>query len=225
LPAVPDWLAAAGFRDEDLNSIVNTRLRLRIPERDPQTGQVVMENGQPKLRPLAVTDQYVSARDIYENNDRRYNWGDAVCPQDEDEDEAREQCVSTTLAARVARLNFTAQPSLAASYGLMQVMYVKALEVGWKGVDGKRNPSLLFDTEENLRKGSGSVEPGSMLLQRLFGELYPGGVIFGDYQHFLTTFKKTYSRYNPWESLYENDIVPKSPEFHPISDHPVLEVQ
>src|SRR5579875_3901868 len=48
--------------------------------------------------------------------------------------------------------DFTAQTSLAASYGLLQIMFETAYEGGFRG-----NPTDLFDTQANLAAGKGSM--------------------------------------------------------------------
>lgn len=56
---------------------------------------------------------------------------------------------------------WTAQTSLAASYGMMQVMYVTAIDAKWAGTTaGAKNPTYLFDTTANQSTHGGSVELG-----------------------------------------------------------------
>ncbi len=62
----------------------------------------------------------------------------------------------------LARINFTAQTPLAASFGLMQTMYVVAAELQWSTTTGRRNPSLLFDTTANTADGGGSLAVGTL---------------------------------------------------------------
>ena len=111
-------------------------------------------NGAPiPIRPLDVCPTLcVSAREIFENNDGSQNWSDPryVGPVDWWDD------------AHLKLLEFTAQTPTAASYGLMQVMYVKAKELGWQSSTGARNPSLLFDTAANLAAGDGSIKAGTL---------------------------------------------------------------
>jgi hypothetical protein len=89
----------------------------------------------------------VSARQIFEDNDGTQNWSDP-------------KFVGSTDwwdPTRLAMLEFTAQTPLAASYGLMQTMYVKAKELNWVTNDGRRNPALLFDTPANWKIAAGSI--------------------------------------------------------------------
>jgi hypothetical protein len=43
----------------------------------------------------------------------------------------------------------------------MQEMYVVAAEFGWSTSDGRKNPSLLFDTPANIAAGGGSLAVGT----------------------------------------------------------------
>jgi hypothetical protein len=74
---------------------------------------------------------------------------------------------------------WTAQTGLAASYGLLQVTYVTAIDtLQWKGVDGgDKNPSYLYDTAENLKIHGGSVELGAELVKQAAIELHEQDVI------------------------------------------------
>lgn len=107
------------------------------------------------IRQLTEDDHSVSARNIYEQNDARQNWSKSNPKW------AAEAKLNPAL------LDFTAQTGLAASYGLMQIMYPTAVSLmHWK--DGDRpgqmpaiNPSRLFDTPENLAAGDGSLVLGA----------------------------------------------------------------
>lgn len=73
-------------------------------------------------------------------------------------------------AGRVDRLQaspFTAQTPLAASYGLLQVTYLRAVERAWTGADGPKNPSALFDTPANVAAGSNSLLFGTREVRRV----------------------------------------------------------
>jgi len=64
--------------------------------------------------------------------------------------------------ADLAKIDFTAQTTIAASYGLMQTMYQVAAELEWKTFSGQQNPSLLFDTPANIAAGGGSLAVGTL---------------------------------------------------------------
>jgi len=93
----------------------------------------------------------VSARQIFEANDARQNWSDPRYVGGTDWWDSQ----------HLAMLEFTAQTPTAASYGMMQVMYVRAIELKWKTTDGRQNPSLLFDTAVNSAIGGGSIAIGT----------------------------------------------------------------
>jgi len=94
----------------------------------------------------------VSSRQIFEANDAKQHWSDP-------------KFVGSTDwwdAAHLKMLEFTAQTPLSASYGLMQTMYVRAMDLSWVTTDGRRNPALLFDTAQNTLVGGGSVAIGTL---------------------------------------------------------------
>jgi len=93
----------------------------------------------------------VSARQIFEANDGKQNWSDPSYVGNVDWWDNQ----------HLAMLEFTAQTPTAASYGLMQTMYVRAIELQWQTTDGKQNPSLLFDTPANTNIGGGSLSIGT----------------------------------------------------------------
>jgi hypothetical protein len=82
------------------------------------------------------------------------------------------------LLADPAEVDFTAQTTIAASYGLMQVMYTTAIRpMGWTGLKVTPacdptdcNPRYLFDIPANLQLGGGSIEIASSLLRKGFIE-------------------------------------------------------
>lgn len=112
--------------------------------------------------PITDRDELVSAREIYEVNDPAHHWS-RFSP-------ARAQAVRRNPEV----LNFTAQTPIAASYGFLQIMYATAIApMRWGGVNGRRNPSLLFDTEQNVESGGGSVVLGSGYLRRIFSRANP----------------------------------------------------
>lgn len=99
------------------------------------------------LRPIDVCpDLCVSAKDLMTSNDTNYqNWTDHADFNPDDPGD-------------LATIDFTAQTTIAASYGLMQLMYVTAIDGGWQTTDGRRNPSLLFDNPPEL--GNWRWKPG-----------------------------------------------------------------
>jgi hypothetical protein len=109
------------------------------------------DNGQEiGIRPTDICPAAcVSAKEFVLNNDDSQNWTDYAAFDINDPSD-------------LAKIDFTAQTPLAASYGLMQEMYVVAAELNWKTTDGRQNPSLLFDTKANTDIGGGSVAVGTL---------------------------------------------------------------
>jgi len=207
------------FLQQDMDAVVGIqKYKVQIPERDPETGELVLdpETKLTRIRLLRADDRYVSARDIYRFNDHVYHWSRYV----------RNKKV---LAARVGQLDFTAQLTLAASYGLMQVMYVTAIQEGWSGTDEGQNPSFLLDTPENLLAGGGSLEPGSRYLARLYkarnGDVAASSPTFSGHAALQRAFQRTYQSYNPSFPGYGYDvIIIRSPSYLPIPDRPVVQI-
>lgn len=134
-------------------------------------------------------DRCVSAREIYEVNDRVQNWGRAS--------PARREAVRQ----HPELLDFTAQTPIAASWGLFQIMYATAIApMHWPGVNGHRNPSLLFDTEQNLAAGGGSVDLGTGYLRRVFSRANPQVSLadpnFSRRSAFESAFQRAFNYYN-----------------------------
>jgi hypothetical protein len=101
------------------------------------------------LRPIDVCPAAcVSAKELVLKNDSSQNWTDYATFDISDPTD-------------LAKIDFTAQTPLAASYGLMQEMYMVATELRWITTDGRRNPSLLFDSVANTAIGGGSVAVGT----------------------------------------------------------------
>jgi hypothetical protein len=150
----------------------------------PRSIYSINRNG--TVRPIADSDQLVSIREIFELNDATNNWG-RFSP------------------ARVATLqqnpNLTAQTPLAASFGYLQVLYSTAISpMQWAGVNGARNPSLLFDTESNLAAGGGSLELGSGYMRRIFSRANPTisqqNPSFSNHTNFDAAFERAFNVYN-----------------------------
>ncbi len=85
-----------------------------------------------------------TAQEIFRCNDRTRNW-------------YRLTGNNETRKTRFDADSFTAQTTLAASYGLLQVMYGRAIEERWSGSSGLQNPSLLFDPPGAASSGEGEL--------------------------------------------------------------------
>ncbi len=145
---------AAGLPRGDLLLDLNSGLTYTTPD-DVSPRQVLSVPRGPNqslipLRPVDVCpNACVSAKEIVFANDNTQNWTDYANFDIND-------------PADLATIEFTAQTPLAASYGLMQTMYVVAAELRWRTTDGRRNPSLLFDTPANTAAGGGSLAVGTL---------------------------------------------------------------
>lgn len=92
-------------------------------------------------------DKLVTAREIFDVNNGYWRW---VKVKDE-----------TEVSALRPKLLFSAQTTLAASYGLMQLLYPVAIERDFSKESGKApHPYLLFDTLNNL-SGTASIHLGT----------------------------------------------------------------
>ena len=112
---------------------------------------------------IQPTDQYVTARTIIEENDRKemkQNWS------------AESPGKAALFEEHPELWEFTGQTSLAARYGIFQMTYVTAIDtMNWQGdASGRRNPSRLFDTNGNHDRNAGSIGVATSYLVMLFRE-------------------------------------------------------
>ena len=122
------------------------------------------------VRPLSPTDappdQFVSIIKILSLNNAIQNWSTY-----------RPEAFRIFLQAYVngdTSKDFTAQTSVASSYGYMQMMYVTAIsKMHWAGIQGgAKNPSYLFDSPENRAVGGGSFDLAGEFVRGIFRHLY-----------------------------------------------------
>jgi hypothetical protein len=61
-------------------------------------------------------------------------------------------------------MTFTAQTDLGSSFGLLQMIYVDMVgeQFFWTGYNGRKNPSLLFDTDENIARANDADARGQL---------------------------------------------------------------
>ena len=172
------------------------------------------------LRPIAPSDTLVSALEIYQNNDAVNRWS-TFSP-------ARARLVSKdpTLLA------FTAQTPLAASYGLLQILYRTAIDVmNWPGVDGHRNPSLLFDTSANQTAGGGSLTLASGYLRRIYSRANPSVSVtmpaFDSPNSFASAFEKAFNFYNHASitGAYGASVLRFVPRYAPVPSSTIFSTQ
>jgi hypothetical protein len=130
-------------------------------------------------------------------------------------------------------LDFTAQTHLAASFGLLQIGYMTALSpMQWTGVGGRQNPSYLFDTNENLAAGGGSLAAGTGYLRRVcFPKASPNLDVdspeFEKYKDFRMAFQKAFNVYNhkttdEYRRYGSTVVVANAGLFRPVADGPIF---
>jgi len=168
-------------------------------------------------RPIADNDALVSAKNIYDTNDYQENWS----------------INSPARAAMVAKkpelLQFTAQTPIAASYGLLQILYDTAIKpMSWSGIDGARNPSYLFDTDVNIAGGGGSLSLASGYLRRIFARANPTISVtdpsFASPSDFTDAFDNAFNYYNHSSTTGEYGplVILKAERFLPTQATPIF---
>ncbi|MBI2840604.1 MAG: hypothetical protein HYX75_19995 [Acidobacteria bacterium] len=158
-----------------------------------------------RRRRIQDRDRLVSARQIFEQNDRVQHWS------------RHNQCLARQVRDNPGLLDFTAQTTVAASYGYLQVLYSTAIApMAWRGPGGRRNPSLLFDTAANIAAGGGSVELGTGYLNRVLPPANPdvsqADPIFTNRAGVDSTFSRAFNVYNHSSASgsYGPDVVARS---------------
>ena len=202
----------ATFSLQVMTDIAGTRIPFVIPQRDANTGTLITDsNGNVLTRSLQATDIYVSARDVFLYNDGRWHWSPT----------AKQGAVN---ALTKGSTDFTAQLSLAASYGLLQVTYVKALGKNWAGNTGScgatnpLDPDNLFDTGCNLSNGGGSLGIGTRITEVNFasngaaGDPNPAVI---DEPTLEIYFSQAYQLYNAKKKGYGTAVVTNSKSYEP----------
>lgn len=108
-------------------------------------------------REIRSTDGVVTIRQIVDADNGRYRWFPPPPPISPPVPAGRRRAVGHPDALKVP-----AQTTIASSYGLLQLLWcdVVGSSFGWQGINGRRNPTLFFDTPENHRIGAGSLNFG-----------------------------------------------------------------
>jgi hypothetical protein len=163
--------------------------------------------------------QFVSAREIIDLNDDVQNWLNddvqnwaAVAFRYNEE-------TRNKLASDWGLLNFTAQTPLAASYGLLQILYSTALHpMGWKGEGGHVNPSLLFDTDSRIDAGTSSLPLGVGYLASRFLAKNRGVSQFQNVDEFTLAFRRAFGAYNNTgaDDDYAKNVVAYAGTYPPV---------
>lgn len=199
------------FSSQVMTDIAGTTIPFVIAERDPSTGALITANGQVVTRPFQATDIYVSARDIVLYGNSRWNY-------------TIKQNKGNVNALTSGATDFSAQLSLAASYGLLQVTYVTALSERWAGNTGSCGPTSpidpdnLFDTSCNLMNGGGSLGIGTRITEANFATNQAAGdpnPAVSDEPTLETYFAQAYQLYNSGFNGYGTGVIAHSKSFEP----------
>lgn len=209
-----EGLAEGGtFSQQVMEDLVQASPAIMIPERDPTTGRLSSsQNGQPILRPLDPADRYVSVRDLLSFNPRQ-RWAQNGNP-------GRVTEVSN------GTVDFSAQFTLASSYGLLQVMYATAIDQGSRGGHWAGNfascgptnpidPDNLFDTQCNLASGGGSLGIGTRLTEMNFESAHGANALVTDESELELFFLDAYQHYDPGKAGYGGTVIANTRAFEP----------
>jgi len=200
----------ATFSPQVMNDLAQETPTLMIPQRDPTTGAPQTgSNGQPILRPMAASDRYVSVHDLFSFNDGNLNWG--------------KNAKNPTRVAKVKNgtVDFSAQLSLAASYGLLQVTYATAIDLKWAGntascsATDPKDPDNLFDTRCNLANGGGSLGIGTRYTEGNFASKSGVTPSLTNEPSLETAFSQAYQMYNAYKDGYGNTVIANTKLFEP----------
>ncbi len=174
---------------------------------------------------LPATDsppQWVSLREIIDLNDAgTQNWYINAS-----------KATRNMLDANWNLLNFTAQTDLAASYGLLQIMYTTAIStMKWNGQGGKINPSYLFDTDSRIDAGTSSLPLGTgydaLVFPKANTSIDPDDPVFTTTDAFDHAFENAFNWYNHRGTndlkQYGSQIVETfGPAFLPVPSAPIF---
>ena len=97
--------------------------------------------------------------------------------------------------------DFTAQTSLAASYGLLQIMFEAAYEGGFRG-----NPTDLFDTQANLAAGKGSMLYAIGKIEDDFTDIFGSSPSLSTPGALRADFRKVWKVYNS-DRRYPDEVI------------------
>ena len=139
------------------------------------------------------------------------------------------RCTDCATRVRNGTADFSAQFSLASSYGFVQVTYVGALDTSslgghWTGCTGNCNatdpkdPDNLFDTTGNLDNGGGSLHIGTWMVERRFASSKAAGSASPSVKResaLEALFVKAYQMYDPGIHGYGNTVITNSRSFEP----------
>lgn len=210
----PGLTLGGSFSQHDMDVItgLGQDFHLRTWQRDPQTGQLVLNNEQRIPRRLVATDRYVSALDVFQASDAIFHF------------------TSSAPVTRVDQLTFTGEFPLAASYGLLQMTYVTAVsELQWQGsnppcdgVTDPLDPSGLYDTICNLQNGGGSLGLGTQKVEAAFINRFGATPNLSGLASFSNSLASAYQLYNRRKLGYGSGVVARSANFLPTSGRTIF---
>jgi hypothetical protein len=181
------------------------------------------------LRKISDTDVFVSALEILQQNDSLLGVKDPSVP---DQNWSARTSLNTRnlFMAQPNLLNFTAQTTLSASYGVMQLLYSTAIRpVGWTGLKVAGvcysdptdcNPSYLFDLPDNTLRGGGTVALASDYVRRKFIDNNPSistsNPAYLGPPNLDQDYKNALKSYN-LDPSYPSEVVDLSNRFLPVA--------
>lgn len=182
--------------------------------------------------PTDVTNDFVTAEEIFTDFDSVWNWKKSFDPGIFDlSGNDRSSNIYFDLAIRKTDLlRFSAQTPVASSYGFLHVLYSTAVDLmRWRGVtdqsEDNMSPSNLFDVEDGIwDRGGGSMSIGTRYLLVKFvdnNDIESENPDLKDPVELSNAFYKALSAYNNPRSKgnkYGEDVMIYSEEFLPVSN-------
>ena len=182
-------------------------------------------------RQMTEFDELISAQVIFDANDEIDPPDSSGCVSQNWLINLRNRRIRNELNQNPDALDFTAQTTIASSYGLLQILYSTAIApMQWPGVNGARNPRFLFDTPSNVTNGGGSLVLGSGYLADKFIDLNSAALVvnpdFASQEELEREFRRALNRYNnsPLDTgAYGIDVLNFSKiDFLPIASGPIF---
>ena len=181
--------------------------KLTIPQRDPDTGAIL------SMGNLKFSDRYVSVYDLLKNNPiSAASWVQKAGGEHD----------PRVVSVENRAVDFSAQLTLAASYGLIQVTYVHAIDHEWTGnsdtscgAPTTMDPDNLFDTDCNLRHHGGSLAIGTRSTEGYFVTHRGANPSITNEFQFESDFAAEFLFYNSGEPEYGNNVIRNAHDFEP----------
>jgi hypothetical protein len=165
-------------------------------------------------RNIVAADGVVTLRQIVNADNDRFGWFPASPTPVVPKPGGRRRAV-----AHPDPFNIPAQTTLASSYGLLQLVYTDIIDrpLHWRGISGRYNPTLLFDTAPNHNRGGGSLVLGTRLATLKWGRTNPNPVdpSYDSPASFVTDLRDMYIEYNG-RSGYGGEVEGRIGHYAPI---------